>query len=270
MFYQVENSCRKDYFLYMIFRREGMMAHFHACFELLYAMRGDSHFTIGQESFCLREGEMALLWPNEIHAFHADDALWICVFSTDMVDSFERETAGLAYPRPIFKPSEALVGMMPKTDGGRFEDPFALRSFLYLACHEFFRQADGIPAARSADASAAHRILSYISQHYHQEITLAHLAKTFGMSRNYISALVGGMTRQNLRAYLNGYRIERAKQLLADSDKSITDAAYECGFGSIRTFNRAFAAQEGITPSEYRAQRGASRHTPGMDASGTL
>ena len=51
------------------------------------------------------------------------------------------------------------------------------------------------------------------------------------------------------------YATERAKRLLADPDQGqpILDVAFECGFGSVGPFNRAFRAQVGVTPREFRA-----------------
>jgi transcriptional regulator GlxA family with amidase domain len=49
-------------------------------------------------------------------------------------------------------------------------------------------------------------------------------------------------------------RIERAKTLLRRSEKSITEIAYETGFGSIHYFSRYFKESVGITPNEYRTK----------------
>ncbi|MBQ6614418.1 MAG: AraC family transcriptional regulator, partial [Clostridia bacterium] len=46
-------------------------------------------------------------------------------------------------------------------------------------------------------------------------------------------------------------RIEDAKKMLR-GNKSITDIAFDCGFGSMRSFNHIFKAETSITPSEYR------------------
>ena len=53
--------------------------------------------------------------------------------------------------------------------------------------------------------------------------------------------------------YVNGIRIERAKELLAKTDKSITVIAEETGFSSIHYFSRYFKEKEHMTPQAYRA-----------------
>lgn len=59
----------------------------------------------------------------------------------------------------------------------------------------------------------------------------------------------------NFNRLINHHRIERAKRLLADPDQGqpILDVAFECGFGSVGPFNRAFREQVGVTPREFRA-----------------
>jgi AraC-like DNA-binding protein len=59
----------------------------------------------------------------------------------------------------------------------------------------------------------------------------------------------------NFNRLINHHRIERAKRLLADPDQvlPILEVAFECGFGSVGPFNRAFREQVGVTPREFRA-----------------
>lgn len=60
---------------------------------------------------------------------------------------------------------------------------------------------------------------------------------------------------RNFPSFINGYRIESAKQLLANPDQSevaILSIAYEVGFSSLGPFNKAFRDATGTTPSEYR------------------
>jgi AraC-like DNA-binding protein len=59
----------------------------------------------------------------------------------------------------------------------------------------------------------------------------------------------------NFNRLINHHRIERAKRLLADPDQGlpILEVAFECGFGSVGPFNRAFREQVGVTPRDFRA-----------------
>ncbi|MBR6765080.1 MAG: helix-turn-helix transcriptional regulator [Clostridia bacterium] len=58
-----------------------------------------------------------------------------------------------------------------------------------------------------------------------------------------------------LKSYVNGLRLNEAKRLLKTTDKNVTDIAIEAGFNTIRSFNRAFFAEMGETPTEYRKNK---------------
>ena len=51
------------------------------------------------------------------------------------------------------------------------------------------------------------------------------------------------------------FRIDKAKSLLTDTDMTVTDIARECGYSSYNYFVRQFKTAEGMSPSEYRAER---------------
>jgi transcriptional regulator GlxA family with amidase domain len=59
------------------------------------------------------------------------------------------------------------------------------------------------------------------------------------------------MTGTGFVRYLSIIRISQAADLLTTTDLKITDIAYQCGFSSIRTFNRVFLEVTGYTPTEY-------------------
>ena len=61
--------------------------------------------------------------------------------------------------------------------------------------------------------------------------------------------------------YVNSLRISNACKQLIKSDASITEISENVGFNTLRTFNRAFMKQTGMTPSEYRKQQEPQRST---------
>jgi AraC-like DNA-binding protein len=70
-------------------------------------------------------------------------------------------------------------------------------------------------------------------------------------------AINRGLGARNFNAYLNSFRIAEAKAALADPaqrDVPVLTIALDAGFGSLAPFNRAFRAETGCTPTEYRAK----------------
>ena len=78
------------------------------------------------------------------------------------------------------------------------------------------------------------------------------LAIQLGLSRGTLTRRFREQFGTSLLQYINEARHRRACRMLRLIRLSLNDVAYRCGYGSRRTFFRAFRAIEGITPGEYR------------------
>lgn len=81
---------------------------------------------------------------------------------------------------------------------------------------------------------------------------VSELATLLGISRESLSRDFAGEFGMPLSSYLKQRQIDHAKRLLTRSDLSTTQIAYFCGYGTRRTFYRAFRRATSITPDEYR------------------
>lgn len=97
-----------------------------------------------------------------------------------------------------------------------------------------------------------YKIIEYVSENISENITLGDIADSFGYERHYFSSLFHECFSMNFKSFINIFRVENACRLLSDKSLNITHIASECGFGSIRNFNRIFKNMCGITPGEYR------------------
>ena len=77
----------------------------------------------------------------------------------------------------------------------------------------------------------------------------------FFLTPEYLAKVYKRQTGHNLKDYIIGYRIEMAKQLLADDIKSISDISAEVGFDNFSYFSTVFKKYTGITPGEYRRSK---------------
>jgi AraC family transcriptional regulator len=97
------------------------------------------------------------------------------------------------------------------------------------------------------------QILEYIDVHFDRDIKLADLAGSIGMSQFHFSHLFKQSIGTSPYQYLLQQRIERAKQLLKQTDRSIVDIALECGFNSHSHLSKQFRQLMGMTPKSYRS-----------------
>jgi AraC-like DNA-binding protein len=87
------------------------------------------------------------------------------------------------------------------------------------------------------------------------DLSLADLARRLGTNTQYLSRALNDGLGQSFSQFVNRLRVEEAKRRLASAtDTDITTIALEVGFGSKASFNRAFRAIVGTTPSDYRAR----------------
>ncbi|NEQ66650.1 MAG: helix-turn-helix transcriptional regulator [Symploca sp. SIO2D2] len=96
------------------------------------------------------------------------------------------------------------------------------------------------------------KVLDYIDAHLSQEVTLGDLAQQVDMSQFHFGRLFKQSLGISPYQYLLEQRIERAKQLLKQTDQPIVNIALDCGFSSHSHLNRKFRQLTGMTPKAYR------------------
>jgi YesN/AraC family two-component response regulator len=93
---------------------------------------------------------------------------------------------------------------------------------------------------------------AYVSEHQDNEISLDEMARTLHVSTFYFCKMFKKGTGLSFTDYLGRVRIERAKTLLLDPNRRVSEVAYEVGFGSLTHFNRLFSRIVGKSPTEFR------------------
>jgi len=96
------------------------------------------------------------------------------------------------------------------------------------------------------------RILDFLSENFHEPVTLEMLSEKVGLSTFRISHLVKEQTGKTVLQHIHQLRVQEAQRLLEQSDMSCTDIAYESGFGDQSYFIKQFRKWMGITPARYR------------------
>lgn len=95
-------------------------------------------------------------------------------------------------------------------------------------------------------------IRTYIGKNYREDISMQSAAQAMGYSEAYFCKLFKQCFRVNFSAYLNEYRIEKAKAMMADPRINIKDIGLACGYSDSNYFARVFKRITGQTPSDYR------------------
>lgn len=97
-------------------------------------------------------------------------------------------------------------------------------------------------------------VVSRITENLSQNLSAADIAAELGMTESRFSRFFRRATGNTFTDFVNRVRINRACQLLMESDSLITDICYVVGFNNVANFNRRFLDIKGMTPREYRRQ----------------
>lgn len=96
------------------------------------------------------------------------------------------------------------------------------------------------------------KLQEYIQGHYIEGFDASDVEAACGLSYKYAGTLFKEAMGETIREYQRTLRIRRAKQLLTETDRPVTEIAQLCGFSDVFYFSKVFRAQQGCSPSEYR------------------
>ncbi len=100
--------------------------------------------------------------------------------------------------------------------------------------------------------TTVNKIISYISEHYGESITLDMIADNVNLDKSYIIRCFKKATGKTPIEYLTEKRIEMAKSLLSETDLNVSEIASLCGFSDASYFTLKFRTVTGITPTSYK------------------
>ena len=92
----------------------------------------------------------------------------------------------------------------------------------------------------------------YVQSHYSQNITLEDVCAATGFSVSYFSALFKKETGEGFAKYLTRVRMERAKELLQETNLPVAEICSQVGYGDLKHFNQTFKKVTSLSPGQYR------------------
>ena len=216
--------------------------HFHRFLEVTSLLRGPLEVTINGETHPMKAGEMIFVFPNDIHSIATapESRYVIFVVSNDYVPSIHNAVAGMRADRYVFTPTDATRRFFEALVAEGDPAVMAIKAAFYGLMCDFMKDNELRPY-RSVGGDLIRKALEYISENFRDNITLASVAQAVDYEQHYVSRCFNSKLHIGFRSYLN-----------LQTDQSISRRAMECGFQSLRSFNRAFTSITGTQPSHYR------------------
>ena len=129
-----------------------------------------------------------------------------------------------------------------------------IKGYLLILLSRILAGLDLRPLRQEKDFDLLQRILLYVTENFREKISLEQAAKELGISKYYLSRTFSQKVGCGMNQYINSLRVGLAQHLLENPRLSVSEIAFECGFDSLRTFNRVFREHLKQTPREYRQQ----------------
>lgn len=219
-------------------------ANAHAAYEIIAVTDGCLFVCVNGTDICVKSGQAVFLPPYFAHSFRTEvgSVCHIWEFSSSLV--------------PEKLPDDIIL--------------------FPISCDtsEFFYRAENTDSIL-AQKAAIYRILSmmggkstkkyslplndvclgavkFIAENFAQPITMRDAAKHLCVNYSYLSRAFKECEGLSFTECLNGTRLNHAASLLCQTNMTVTDIALSCGFGSVRNFNRLFAARLQCSPYEFR------------------
>ena len=115
--------------------------------------------------------------------------------------------------------------------------------------------ADGFAfEAAPQDSAKVDIIFKHVNQNFREHISLDEIADKVSMTVPAFCRYFKKVTGKTFTKFVNEYRIVHATKLLSESQISITDVCYECGFNNFSHFNKVFKEFTGKSASKYRSE----------------
>lgn len=273
-----ENRTYDNQFPLMICKNSGFdfLAHWHNDIEMVYVLDGNLKMGINKEQMILKKGDFAVCSSGDIHYYDSKDLYseyFLVLFKPQLLESKSIWPVNLRFLNYFVKNEffeekqidariqEIFNSMYCESQNSTEYSHYFKRALLYELCGLILSHIPTEPMNESKMPKSILHLktmqtaLQYLETNYARDIGLEEIARTINISPFYFSRLFNQITGKNFKTYLNSVRIEKAEEiLLSGIDKSITEIAYDTGFGSVRTFNRVFKSIKGHIPSDIRYQ----------------
>ena len=256
--------------------RFGFYWHVHPEIELTCIVRSRGRRFVGDSIEPYEDGDLVLLGPNLPHTWASDprragrqEAVFCQCSETFLGPDFLRAPECSPLRRLLERSSRGLrfTGKTQKTAARRLEGMERLQGLARLAAllevldllarsreQRPLSSREFVPELRPGDADRIDRVCRLLNERFTGRVTLAEAAAAAHLSIPAFSRFFRRKTGRTLVAYLNELRTGLACRELIETDRSVSDIAFESGFNNLSNFNRRFLELKGMNPREFRRQ----------------
>jgi AraC-like DNA-binding protein len=248
--------------------------HSHEGFELLFLLDGATTYELAGKKFVELTGGHFLVLPPRLvhrglHGMRLPSTICGLAFKAAPVSGWRNSTFTktdlsrlqnmlakadrMAHPfgpalRWLVRQIMEETAKFPES-ANRAEAGIALRSLICAALVECMRQLQ-VPRTEPKQFVAA--AVAYLREHLAEPVRMDALVQHLGFSRARVFDMFRAQTGLTPNDYLQRLRVEKAQELLGQTQLSVTDIAMTTGFSSGQYFSTVFSRYTGVSPSAFR------------------
>lgn len=253
--------------------------HWHYEVQIALMTRGSAIFETPSGRYLLHTGEGIFINSGVLHQVipTADaNSVYICVnFRPELIGGQAGDVVQRDYVAPVLSSTalqsfalrdepwqeeilETLRQLAIVNDAQEYGYEIMLKILLFRIWHSILVnnrvQTEKIATMSFADKQRIKLLKSFIHHNYSEHISLADIAAAGHISRGECCRVFRRAEQTTPILYLKQHRISQSAKLLACTDLSISEVAYQAGFESGSYYTECFKKEMGCTPLEYRAQ----------------
>ncbi|MFA9398237.1 MAG: AraC family transcriptional regulator [Clostridiaceae bacterium] len=246
--------------------------HWHYEYELILVLKGSVNLKYRPNSVLLERGDIVMLNSKSVHELEKTNEENLCLFVQisetmfkDLNDKNKKYEFYLNSKNEIIPPKKEynnFIKLLAKLGLECFNSGlvthFRKKALLFQLVADLFEFVpydiiqNSINNDELKDVDMLMNIIQFIQDNHKKNDVLDALYKTMGMSEKTVYRFLKNNVGLSQKDLVMISRIEEAKEMLINGDKSIQYIAFECGFCAENTFYRAFKKIVGVTPKEYR------------------
>ena len=257
----------------------GYPLHTHDFIEIKYILDGEAIENVGEKSYHVRRGDLLFIPYGETHTFmpkkSTDYAYYNICFSPEVMAkriSNRQDAIDLLSLTSLSEVQEENVGkwtffederqwiecilkdMLSEYEAKCSDRNAVLESYMTVLLAKIVRKArQGSKTHKEYDGVWL-ALAEFIDENLDQKLTLSALSEKCFYNPSYFSRTFKKKFGMSLVEYIGKERAKAAADLLLQTDYSIEEIVYRCGFGDKTSFYRVFEKNYGCTPSKYRQQ----------------
>lgn len=255
--------------------------HWHDELEAVVVSQGEVQVTAGGETFPVSAGNGFFLNTRVLHNIQDRSGrgfrLRSVVFHPRLVGGSVDSVFWQDYLLPLLSPGapacvrldpdvpwkrEALAAVESAWSSAEQEPPdyvFRIRAALSELVFQLVTHLPVEPRTPSAkavrDEERMKGMMLFIQAHYGEELTVAQIAASISVSESECLRCFRSTIGTTPIQYLRQLRVQKAAELLADSDRKVSDIGEQCGFREMSYFTKTFRELKGCPPSRYREKK---------------